>query len=277
MGHREPIGDRGTAVQVSAGYLHTKPKLGGGLDLSGNAYTAGATVIHPVIRSNTKNLYVTAGIDGLNSDNALFGRQISQERTRTLRASLAYSDQTTKTATSANATLSRGLDGLGARMADPTQSQADFTKANALLTRAVFNERFALRLQASAQYTPDKLPASEKFAVGGAQFGRAFASAVISGDSGYAVSAEFAVRRSPLTKLLPGSEAYTFADYGQVVQSSKRSPFTDDEVASAGAGVRLVVLKKTVVELEAAKALNDVSQRRGSRPLRLMFNFRSTF
>ena len=280
VGHSERIGKAGTTVSANVGYLRTKPKFGNGLDLKGTAKTAGLTVVHPVIRSNTKNLYATVGLDGLDSDNALFGRQISQEKTRTLRAGATFTDQSGTmrvNVTSANAVVSKGLDGLGARMADPTQSQADFIKMSGQLNRAVYAKHYAVRLAAAAQYTGDRLPASEKFTVGGAQFGRAFASAVISGDSGYAASAEFALRRPADAKLLAGSEAYVFADYGAVQQSSKRSPFRDDEVASAGGGVRLLVAKKGIVELEAAKALNDVDTRRGTRPLKLMVNFRSAF
>lgn len=273
VAHREPVGDQGAAVTVSAGYLRTKPKIAG-FELAGTAKTAGATAVYPMIRSNTRNLYLTGGIDGLDSDNALFGRLLSRERTRTVRAAAAWSDQKAKSVTTASLSLSKGLDGLGARMADPRFSESDFAKANVALTRAVYSERYVLRLAASGQVTGDRLPASEKFAVGGAQFGRAFASAVISGDSGYAASIEAALRQSSKALPFQGSELYAFADYGQVVQA-KALPLPDDEVASAGLGVRIAVSKRGVVELEAAKALNDVSSRNGVRAARLMINFRS--
>lgn len=278
VAHREPVGDKGAAVTVTAGYLRTKPEIAG-FDLAGTAKTAGATFVYPLIRSNTKNLYLTGGIDGLDSDNALFGRLLSRERTRALRAAAAYSDQTTvkqvTNVTTASLSLSQGLDALGARMADPRFSQSDFSKANVALSRAVYTEKYVLRLAASGQFTGSKLPASEKFAVGGAQFGRAFASAVITGDSGYAASIEAALRQSSKKLPLPGSELYAFADYGQVVQA-KGIPLRDDEVASAGAGVRLAVSKRGVVEIEVAKAINDVSTRPGGvRSARLMLNFRS--
>jgi len=275
VGHSQKIGSAGTSVAVNAGYLRTNPDIEG-LKLKGTAKTAGVSIVHPVVRSNQKNLYATVGLDGLDSDNALFGRQISREQTRALRLGAAYTAQTAKTVTTANIAASKGLDALGARMANPIVSEADFAKASVQLTQAVYTKRTALRLAAAGQVTGDRLPASEKFAVGGAQFGRAFASAVISGDSGYAVSAEFALRK-PGGGRFAGSEAYAFADYGQVVQTRKLGIFRDDEIASAGAGVRVAVLKKGVVEIEAAKALNDVSTRRGTRPTKLMLNIRSAF
>lgn len=273
VAHREPVGDQGAAVTVSAGYLRTKPKIAG-FELAGTAKTAGVTAVYPIIRSNTRNLYLTGGLDGLDSDNALFGRLLSRERSRTVRAAAAWSEQKAKSVTTASLSLSKGLDGLGARMADPRFSESDFAKANVALTRAVYSERYVLRLAASGQVTGDRLPASEKFAVGGAQFGRAFASAVISGDSGYAASIEAALRQSSKALPFQGSELYAFADYGQVVQA-KALPLPDDEVASAGIGVRIAVSKRGIVELEAAKALNDVSSRNGVRAARLMINFRS--
>jgi hemolysin activation/secretion protein len=275
VGHSQKVGPAGTSVSLNAGYLRTNPDLKG-VELKGTAKTAGVTVVHPVLRSNQKNLYATVGLDGLDSDNALFGRQISREQTRALRLGAAYTAQTAKTVTTANVAVSQGLDALGARMANPIISEADFTKASAQLSYATYTERTAIRLAAAGQLTGDRLPASEKFAVGGAQFGRAFASAVISGDSGYAASAEFALRKKGGGRFA-GSEAYVFADYGQVIQTKKLGIFRDDEVASAGAGVRLAVFKKAVVELEAAKALDDIDLRKGTRPLKLMLNLRSTF
>jgi hemolysin activation/secretion protein len=274
--HRQPIGDEGTAVSVNVGYLHTRPKIQG-FELTGHATSAGATVTHPLIRRNTRSLIVTAGLDGLNSDNALFGQLISREHTRALRFAAAYTTQSPRKATSVSATLSQGLDGLGARMANPVLSTASFTKTNLRLNHTVvFDEKIVVRAAATAQITTSKLPASEKFAVGGAQYGRAFASAVVVGDSGYAESLELALRRSPKAAWLANSEVYAFADHGRVIQSSKRLFPVDDSIASAGAGVRLAFSKRAVAELECAKPLNAAKFADQKRGLRLMLNLRST-
>lgn len=274
LAERQPIGERGAAVTFSAGYLRTRPKIAG-YDIRGEALSAGLTVIHPLIRSNSRNLYLTAGLDGLNSDNALFGRTISREHTRALRVAAAYSHSAPKSAEQLSITLSRGLDVAGARVADPRFSDKTFSKLNAALSKVVFNDRTALRLAAAGQYSRDLVPASEKFAVGGAQFGRAFPSAAIVGDSGYAVSVEAALRHIAKGSRFAGSELYGFADYGQVVQGRRSTLARDDEVASAGAGVRVVVSRKGMIEIEAAKALNDVGWRGDVRPVRIMANFRT--
>jgi hemolysin activation/secretion protein len=273
--HSEPIADTGATASLTVGRLHTQPKIAG-FDLSGNATTAGALVSYPLIRSNKRNLFLSGGLDGLNSDNALFGRQFSSERTRALRLAGSYSLTAPKHALSLSLTVSQGIDGLGARMADPRFSKAAFLKTN---VQGGYNQQvgksWVVRLAAGAQYTTDPLPSSEQYALGGSQFGRAFSSAVITGSSGYAGSAELAWRPTVnIPKRLSGSELYAFADEGKVTHDF--GPIRNQTLASCGGGVRLALLSKGVVELEAAKAVKNPIPGAGS-PWRLMVNFRSTF
>jgi hemolysin activation/secretion protein len=275
LGRTDPLGSNGATLNLSVGHLVTKPKIAGA-SLAGKATTAGAQVSYPLIRSDQRNLFLTGGLDGLNSDNALFGQLISSEHTRVLRVAAAYSDAAPRRARSLSATLSRGVDGLGARIADPLVDAA-FTKLNAQAGyQQQVGKQAVLRLAASAQYSGDRLPASEQFTFGGAQFGRAYASAVAVGDTGYAGSVEIAWRpANGLPKALAGSEVYGFADAGRV--SMKRNAVfagRDYDLSSAGAGVRVAMVGKAVLELEAAKALENPISR--SKPWRLMLSMRST-
>jgi len=277
LAHTEPLGPSGATLNLSVGRLETKPKIAG-FELSGTAVTGGAQVSYPLLRSDTRNIFLTGGIDGLNSDNALFGQMISSERTRVLRLAASYGAQQPKQAVSASITLSQGVDGLGARMADPL-TDAAFRKVNmqAGLNRQV-GSRVAVRLAAGAQYAHERLPASEQFTFGGAQFGRAFASAVAVGDSGIAGSAELAWRPAKgLPKVVSGSEFYGFADAGHVtMRAAGGFPGRSYNLSSAGGGVRLAVMSKGVIELEASKALKDPVTGSG-KPWRLMLSLRSNF
>ena len=254
--HSQPIGTEGTTVTGSFGYLRTQPK---GTALEGHAVLAGLQVTHPLIRSYNRQLYVTGAIDGLNSDNALLGQTIADERTRALRVALAYGKTGKKTSYSIGGTASFGLDGLGARVANPAVSETDFRKFSG---RAGVDQhispRWVVRLRGTGQVTGDRLPAAELFSLGGDEFGRGFEAAVVTGDSGYAGSAEMAFVFTQLPERFKGSEIYGFVDGGKVfVHARPGFVKTDYSLASGGFGGRLAVTKTSMLQLEAAKPLND--------------------
>lgn len=257
LSHATPLNADGTTAQIGLSYLRTRPK---GSSLTGDAQALNLQLSHPLIRAYVDNLYVTGSLDGLNSNNALLGQLISNDRTRALRLGLAYSHETDKFVVVAAATGSQGLDALGARV-DPAVSKADFRKLNLKLAVNVeVVPQLILRLNGSAQLTGDRLPAAEQFALGGDEFGRAYEAAALVGDEGQAGSIELAWRPvKTLPALLEGSEAYAFADAGQVTFKSRFGlPQDSQGLSSAGGGVRLSLGVHTLVELEAAKALVDI-------------------
>lgn len=250
LSHRQPVGHDGASITSRFSTLTTEP--GGGL--RGRANAAGLTFSYPWIRSYRRNLTLAFGLDGLNSDRAQLGGVVSEERTRVARASAAWLDARAARAWAISATLSQGIDGLGARPGAPT-TVVDFTKLNMQLVHTTaFSRLVRLRAALSAQLAGAALPASERFTLGGAAFGRAFSAATTSGDSGYGASAEVSwrVRRGWL------SEAYVFADGGQV-WIEERAPFPerDDALSSAGVGVRLNVERDTRLDLELAQPLDQ--------------------
>lgn len=268
LSHSEPLGASGATLSLSAGRLRTRPNIAG-FTLTGQATTAQAQVSYPLIRANAQSLYLTGGLDGVDSDNALFGRRISQERSRAVRAAASYSKSSAAQALSASLALSRGIDGLGAR-APGNGAPSDFSKLNAQAGLSRKAGPAIVRLSGAGQYAATRLPASEQYVLGGAQFGRAFAAAVASGDSGYGVSAEVAWRPTVGPKRLAGTEVYGFGDRGE---ARMRGGGRGMIVASAGAGVRIAWAGRGMLELEAAKPLD--APRGLSRAPQLMINLRS--
>lgn len=275
VGHVEPLNADGTTLQVSASALRTRPR---NTDLLGHAYSAGVQVTHPIIRSFDRDLYLTVGVDGVDSDNAFLGFTFSDDRTRAARVSLAYNRTTEKSLLGLSGAFSRGIDGLGARATTPEASKLDFIKANA---RATYNRALAepvtLRLSAVGQYTSDRLPAGEQFALGGEEFGRAFEASFIAGDYGYAGSAELAWRPK-LPDLISGSELYGFLDGGKVWYRSRFGfPTASATLGSAGGGVRVVVASKAILQVEAAKGLTNPIPSVDRDDWRGVFNIRTLF
>jgi hemolysin activation/secretion protein len=253
LSHATPLNADGLMLSAAFGYLKTRPK---DTMITGTAGTASMTVSYPLIRGYKRNLSVSLGLDGLNSDAALFGDLISSDRTRTLRLAAGYSYVASKSVLSGGATVSRGLDILGARGLAGF-SDVTFTKVNA---RANFDrsigKKAAVRLRVAGQYSPDRLAASERFAVGGQEFARAFNAGILTADSGFAGSLEFAYRPK-LTKRLEGTELYSFVDGARLyVRDRPGFPSQDFDLASAGGGVRFAYASKASLEIEGARSID---------------------
>ena len=155
--------------------------------------------------------------------------------------------------------LSQGVDGLGAKV-DPRLGSASFTKFTA---QAAMDQRLTktvvLRLRATSQLAGEALPASEAFSLGGDQFGRAFPSAYVLGDSGVAGSGELAWSPTLPWSQVAGSEVYGFVDGGVDDESNRvLIPANQYTLASAGVGVRISVAHKMVFhDIEGAKAVKS--------------------
>lgn len=253
--HSQPLAANGLRGQINAGYFRTRPD---NPPSKGKATFGGMQLSYPVIRSYQQNLVLTGALDGLDSENAVFGQGTATEKIRVLRGAAAWSLSKPKRQAWLSATASQGIDGLGAHTSAGV-ADADFTKLN---IRAGYDqalgERWAVRLKAIAQASSDLLPSSEQFSVGGSEFGRAFEQAVVIGDTGAAASIELAWRPSGLPKALAGSEIYSFADAARVTQAARfgRADF-DYRLASAGMGGRLAIGKKSALALEGAYGLDD--------------------
>lgn len=276
ISHSAPIGSDGLTMTASAGHITTRPK---DIPLKGEATTAGLSFTYPIIRGFRENLYLTAGLDGQDSDNAVLGRTISSDHTRAARVGLSWTKAGRRGVTQAAASISQGLDILQAEaFADVTD--IEFRKLNVHMSRSQqLNRQLVARLRATAQISKGLLPGSEQFVLGGDPFGRAFSNAYAVGDSGVAASAELAwLAQSLWPTALTGSELYTFADWGRATYRDRLGGAfrgASRELASAGLGARFNWRNKTVFNVEGARALEDPYP--GSDAWRLTFGWRSAF
>lgn len=272
MAYTTPLATNGLTGTFNVSYLRTRPK---NPPIKGDAFAAGLQLNYPVLRGYKQNLYASAGLDMLNSDNAIYGLQISSDRQRTLRGGLSYVRTDARRSLSASATGGLGLEGLGARV-DQRVTDANFAKATfqAAVNQAV-GKRVVIRLRAMGQVSDKRLPSTDQMPLGGETFGRAFASAVVTGDHGYAGSVEIGVT-PPIQGKLKGSEFYAFLDGGRTFYRA-RLPFaaaTRYDLASAGGGVRFPVGKTLYMGLEAAKAV-DAPYPGAGKPWKAIVSWRS--
>jgi hemolysin activation/secretion protein len=271
-----PIDTSGTTVQVSAGYLRTRPKS---LPLQGDATTFGVQVSRPLIRGYDKSLYLTGSIDGVNADSVLLGTAISNDHIRTGRLAASFSLSNSVNSLTLGGTVSHGLNILGERVIDPVVSKPDFTKVNAKINDNLqLSKQFVLRLDGFAQFSRDPLSGSEQMALGGDEFGRAYEAAIIAGDSGVAGSAELAFRPQTLPGVLGGSEAYVFVDGGRVWLAPRPlAPESRSDLASVGGGVRFQIAARSVIQLEAARGLTNPVFYEDRESWRLLVSARTLF
>ncbi|HOP20689.1 MAG TPA: ShlB/FhaC/HecB family hemolysin secretion/activation protein [Amphiplicatus sp.] len=249
--HSTPIGGDGVRLDISAAALTSRPN---NTPVEGDAQIYAIGVSYPLLRSYRRNIMLRASFDALNSDNAAFGSLIATERTRAGRLSARYT-QTSKTQSlSVTSGLSRGFDALDAEVTAP-YGEAEYFKAStsASLSQKV-SEGFFMRLNAAGQWTNDRLPANERFSLGGDNFGRGFNTSVVNADRGFALLAEPAFR--PIRQgVFAHSEVYAFADYAQadILSRGLMAQQTVD-LGSYGFGVRAAFKKKAVIDFGVAKS-----------------------
>lgn len=247
--HSTPIGAGGTRAELSAAALRTRPR---GIAIDGEAWSAGFGVTHPLIRASRRNLLASARIDYLDSKNALFGSTIAAEKTWTASGSLAFRLSEERTMVGARIGGAKGLDIAGARV-DPGVGEVGFAYADASLeANRAMGKTFVVRAAATGRWTRDRLPAAQRFSVGGATFGRAFEDGLVNGDRGYAAFGEFALR--PLRSgRFSKSEIYSFVDYADVTLLGRTAiPRTAFELGSWGGGVRVAYAENATIGLELA-------------------------
>lgn len=250
-----PIGYAGLTASLSGGYFETRPR---NVPITGRAKVAGGALSYPWLRSFHRTGDISLGIDGIDSDNAVLGNIVATERTRAVRLAASFADTREKRAIAVSGSVSKGLDVAGARVTAPF-ADATFLKVAATASAAqAIGKRAFIRLTATGQYSRDRLPAAERYTLGGADIGRAFDTAILTGDRGAGGVAELAYR--PVKGDRFGtSEVYTFVDGGvlAVLPRGVGAVRTDYSLASAGLGFRARYRDKIELGLEGARSIKQ--------------------
>lgn len=244
----QPVGSEGTKLTVGARLSRTLPGFSlSALDVRGLAQSVDLEAMHPFIRSRNENLSATLRFNYLDStrkDNT--GGHRTTDRISALRLGTLF--QIVDSFTGINsfaAEISKGIKLFNAASgADPNTSRpgADgtFFKGTAEISRLQrLMQHLDLFISGTAQWSNDRLLASEQFGVGGISYGSAYDNSEITGDQGIAMRTELRWNE-PLKTNLKSVQLYGFHDVGKVYDPGNTVP--DDRirsVASAGAGLRV--------------------------------------
>ena len=235
---------------------------------------------YPVIRSRDLSVYGRLGFDYIDSDTDIFGgTKFSQDRLRILHLSgTADFRDAWRGANTMRAELRQGLP-----VFDATQSRDQETTRPGATAQETVLLASASRLQsllsgfdlagfpaslnlfgsATGQYAFTRLLSYEQFQLGGTRYGRGYVYGELSGDDGLGLTTEVQLNHKPEISQFPyfdGYQLFGFFDYGRVWNSSDRGGPNND-LASAGAGVRTSLAQRLSLELLVAKPLTLDTER----------------
>lgn len=268
LGHEFLVGGEGLSLGINGTFAWGRPDVVGPDLFKSRTKVISAYSGFPLVRSQSHNLFASAGFDLIDQDITFTGLPLSKDRLRVAYARIdfnridrpslsgagGYSAAEPRFALAGGLELRQGLDIFGASEgcgpgfvlcsaagADvPSRLDGDPT---ALVLRA--NGQFDFRpvpeikfsLAPRAQYSPDALLSYEQVSGGNYTAGRGYDPGSVIGDSGFGAQVEAAYG-----SLVPSSfggiawQPYVFFDYMAV--DTNNLPGGLDSISSAGGGVR---------------------------------------
>jgi hemolysin activation/secretion protein len=225
-----------------------------------------ATYFHPIIRSRAQNL--TGRFSFIWRDESTFLSTLpasttnpTNDHVRELEARGTYDlVDSFRGVNLVDGSINQGLPILGASRtngSDISRSNATptFTYLTTTLSRLQdLGHGFAVFASVSALYSFNPLLPSERFGIGGSQFGRGFAPGNITGDRGFAYKIEPRYGDRLGMKFFDSYQLYAFYDGGETWDIG--SPVGQGRLTSVGTGVRLNVNANISVNPEVAHQLS---------------------
>ncbi len=234
------------------------------LDFATRSTVIEAGAYYPLVRSRERNLTLTGLAFMSDNYSDVLGSPFNVDRLRGVRgkadADIADSLQGIN---QFNVTFSQGIHGLGSTdngnpLASRAAGRVDFSKVEGTVGRTQpLPGRFSAYASLYGQYAFTSLLSSEQCGYGGRFFGRAFDPSEMLGDSCFEALGELRYDLPPTTPQINQAQLYAFTDYGRLYT---REPAVGTDAsthgASAGAGLRLAMLKNFNTDLQAAKAID---------------------
>jgi hemolysin activation/secretion protein len=289
LAHDFLVGSEGLGFGAQVTYAVAKPDLGDpGLNVESETLFATAAVDFPFVRTQTRNLSGSAGLDVIDQDVRFNGLELSRDRIRVAFARLTgdwiapfegstrYTLQEPRWRVAASAELRQGLDLFGA-----TQPCADafscfapgFVPASRLdgdpfatvLRASVYGEWRPLpfvtvALGGRIQHSDSSLLTFEEFSIGNYTVGRGYDPGIALGDRGGGVQAE--LRYGSLQRPSPrgiAAEAFVFLDEAWASNEPfGGAPAQGERLTSFGAGIRMAISETNRLELLVAAPLDTV-------------------
>ena len=264
VGYNFPCWNDGLRVNVTGSFTETNPgfsiKI---LDLVGRSKNWTIEFEYPWLRTKTKNFWLYGKLDWLDSYTNFDSYTVFFDQIRSLRLGAFYDFiDRWKGANSIDLEISKGLTRSPLEPYPDLSryhGRTDYTKIGMKMSHyhPLLNNMIFL-VAITGQYSfNNKLLSAEEFSFGGSQFGRAYDSSEISGDSGVAGKVELRFDTYPNLKFLQQIQYYTFYDLGAVwnvgeeahIQGAKNSG------SNLGFGLRTTVKECIYGSIEIVRPL----------------------
>lgn len=260
--HTQILDVNGLNFTIGANYTQTKP--GFTLDIFhivGRSFAGYSSLVYPVIRSRTNNLFLRAAANYQNVSSLLLGEPNYNDLIRTVSFGGYYNGpDPLKGANSLELGLTQGLPIWGA-VQHVNQSRPDgrvtFTKANLNVVRTQpLYKRLSLLTAAQGQYTRNSLLATEQYSYGGPLFGRGYDLGEIVGDKGYGAKVELHLLTQPEWKILNTIDFFVFYDAGEIWNYDDLNQPGQQSATSTGVGANFTFMPQLTGQFFVGKPLS---------------------
>jgi len=281
-----PVSTEGTRFLLSGSLSSSNPgdtlKI---FEVDGTSASIGFRLSHPFIRSRAENLTAFLGFTGKDAQTDILNTPDSIDRLRVLElgASYDYADRF-RGINQFNFSLRKGLNVFnatetGSARLSRERGTSDFTKISGQYLRLQeIVPTWSLLGSVTWQYAFNPLLAPEEFGFGGSQFGRAYDSSEITGDSGIAFKLELQKSFKLQKPYLRDMQAYAFYDAGSVwLRSRTIDGESQRDLNSLGLGARFNIDKNFSGFLEFAKPLDKIVSSEGDDDIRVFFGLTARY
>jgi len=276
------INDDGTTVGAFGSFSRTEPGAYlAGRGLLGEAWQGGVRIRHPLMRGQSRSLWLEASAELQDLQQNTFGTVARWDRIVSARLGFYGFGPLAGGNLQGRATVSQGLPVLGATgnsdpLASRWDSQPDFTTLSWWLNwRRGIMPRVSLQLATTGQLATAPLLIGESFTLGGTQFLRGYDFAQRVGDEGVAGLAELRYDWPKALGAVRHLQLYAFADGGTV--SNLQGGLGGGTLASSGAGLRTDITRDLDLDFEVAVPLTEDRYDTGNNAPRLNLRISQSF
>jgi len=279
------LGASGLTGRVSVSYGASRPQGDlATLKLDGRSTVIALSAAYPIIRGLKRDLTIDIGLEAIDQSADIFGRRFNRDKLRvaTLRLDgrqVFGSDRLWAAGVlTGGVQLRQGLSAFGASKPGASGLSRFDADPSALAVRGEaqvaldWSRWVSTKISALAQHTDKTLLAYEDFGVGNLTIGRGYDPSALSGDKGWAVSAESRIGPVALPKIGYGpwawspaaAAAFAFLDTGHVDAVAAHG--LSRTVRSVGGGVSFVVALRARVEVFYAHPIDRIVSTARTKP-----------
>lgn len=282
--HSAPLGTNGLIFRQLASFANSQP---GGLleplEIESDTQNLELELEYPIIRARRQNFIGHASFDTLDNESKRLGSEEgpeTEDKIRSIRLGITYDRlDRYRGLNLIEVNLSQGIDTLNASGNSRLDGAIDYSKIDIYAARLqALSQRFSLFTAINAQHSDDILLGAEQFGIGGRDFGGAFDSSEITGDSGIAGRIELRFTTQPDARWINGLVQYAYLDGGEV---DLNRPSVDEEqsesLSSTGLGLRFDLIKNWGGYIEYSIPLSNEVASEGDDDGRVFFAIKNSF